>query len=189
MFRPILRTGAAFILAAAASTAQSPEPHDAWLMRNYRFAPPPAPRDMEPVNPVIDQLQEIQSTQLNILRKANFAGEFEAALAAAAQATATAQVIGTLTGQLKPPQPVRPSATEQRKPQGQLYLIAGKDGTIQAASAVWTDRLMLHYLTPEGAHEQIRLDLVDWKLCSQLNGHHETGPQARPVSSVEPGLP
>ena len=151
-------------------------------MRNYRFVPPPAPREMEPVSPVIAQLQEIQNTTLNIRRKANFAGDFEAALAAAAQATATAQIIGNLSGQLKPPPQVRPSATEQQKPDGPLYLIADKDGSIQAASAVWTDRLMLHYLTLEGGHEQVRLDRVDWKLSTELNGGREMGPQAAPAT-------
>jgi hypothetical protein len=162
------------ILTAATCLAQSPEPHDAWLMRNYRFAPPPAPQ-VEPVNPVIAQLQEIQNTTLNILRKANFAGDFEAALAAAAQATATAQVIGNLTGQLKPPQQTRPTATGQPKPEAPLYLVAEKDGTIQAATAVWTDGLMLHYMTLEGGHEQVRLDRVDWKLSTGLNRRPEPG--------------
>jgi hypothetical protein len=41
------------------------------------------------------------------------------------------------------------------------YLIAFKDNTIHAATAVWTDRLMAHYITREGAHEQVLLDLVD----------------------------
>jgi hypothetical protein len=165
---------AVLTLTTATCLAQSPVSHDAWLMRNYKFVPPPAPQ-AEPVNPVVAQLQEVQNTTLNILRKANFAGDFEAALAAAAQATATAQLIGNLTGQWKPPQPTRPTATGQQKAGAPLYLIAENDGTIQAASAVWTDSLMLHYLTPRGGHEQVRLDRIDWKLSAELNRRREAG--------------
>src|SRR5919205_3167439 len=88
---------------AAITLAQTKEPSDAWLMQNYRFAPAPAPGEIRAVSPALGQLQEIQNTTLNILHKANFAGDYEAALAAAAQATATAQLIGALTGELKPP--------------------------------------------------------------------------------------
>src|SRR5215831_15267559 len=156
-------------LCLAQSQARSKEPSDAWLMQNYRFAPPPAPGEIRPVSPALGQLQEIQNTTLNILRKANLAGDYEAALAAAAQATATAQLIGTLTGDLKPPQTMRPTAGEEKKTGPPNYLIAFKDETIQEAKAVWKDRLMLHYTTSQGGHEQVRLDLVDWTLSEKLN--------------------
>ena len=157
---------------AAMLLAQTKEPSDAWLMQNYRFAPPPAPGEIRPVGPALGQLQEIQNTTLNILRKANLYGDFEAALAAAAQATATAQLIGALTGEMKPPMPPsqRPAIEQQKKPgEPPTYLIAFKDDTIQAATEVWADRLMLHFRTPQGAHEQVRLDRVDWKLSEELN--------------------
>jgi len=156
---------------AALSFAQSKEPSDAWLMRNYRFAPPPAPGEIRPVSPALGQLQEIQNTTLNILRKANLEGDYEAALAAAAQATATAQLIGALTGDLKPPPQTtnRPAALEQMETEKPRYLIAFKNDTVQEATAVWKDELMLHYTTPQGGHEQVRLDRVDWKLSEELN--------------------
>jgi hypothetical protein len=159
-----------FFCTAALSLAQSKEPSDAWLMKNYRFAHPPAPGEIKPVGPALWQLQEIQNTTLNILRKANLDGDYEAALAAAAQATATAQLIGMLTGELRPaPQATRPTAGEGQKTQPPNYLIAFKDDSIQEATAVWKDSLMLHYTTPRGGHEQVRLDRVDWKLSEELN--------------------
>jgi len=157
------------ILATATCFAQSREPSDAWLMQNYRFAGPPAPGEIPQVSPTVAQLQEIQNTTLSILRKADFAGDFEAALAAAAQATATAQLIGATTGQLKPPQPPPPAAKEPAPKGPAAYLIALQDRTILTAPKVWTDGTMLHYLTPQGAHGLVRLDRVDWKLSAALN--------------------
>jgi hypothetical protein len=158
-----------FFPAASSCFAQSREPDDSWLMQNYRFAGPPAPGEIQQLIPVVAQLQEVQNTVLSILRKADFAGDFEAALAAAAQAAANAQLIGVLTGQLRPPQPPPRAPQEQPQLNPAKYLIALQDDTIQAASAVWTDRLMLHYLSPKGAHGQVRLDRVDWKRSAELN--------------------
>jgi len=158
-----------FLLAAATCLAQSREPSDDWLMQNYRFAGPPSPGEIPAVSPTVAQLQEVQNTTLSIMRKADFAGDFEAALAAAAQAAATAQLIGAVTGQLKPPQPPPPPAGHQPA----ALLIAFQDRTIQPASKVWADGRMLHYLTPQGAHGQVRLDFVDWKLSSALNRRPE----------------
>jgi hypothetical protein len=158
-----------FFLAAATCFAQSREPSDAWLIENYRFAGPPAPGEIPQVSPTVAQLQEIQNTTLSILRKANFAGDYEAALAAAARATATAQLIGALTGQLKPPQPAPPPAKEPAPKAPAAYRIALEDRTIVTAPKVWSDGTVLHYLTPQGAHGQVRLDRVDWKLSAALN--------------------
>src|SRR6266481_3463030 len=80
------------VLTTGVSPAQSSRSGDNWLMQNYRFAGPPAPSELRPTDPVVSELQEIQNTILAILRKANFAGDFEAALAATAQATANAQL-------------------------------------------------------------------------------------------------
>lgn len=153
------------ILTAAVSLAQTKQPSDDWLMQNYHFADPPAPGEIKQVTPAVAQLQEIQNTLLNILRKANFAGDYEAALAAAAQAAATAQQIAAMSGEL----PRTGELRQRQQPQATHYLIAFKDSTVQEATAVWRDSLMLHYTTPKGAHEQVRLDLVDWRLCAQLN--------------------
>jgi hypothetical protein len=161
-----------FFFTAAISLAQTKAPSNAWLMQNYRFARPPAPGEIRPVSPALGQLQEIQNTTLSILHKANFDGDYEAALAAAAQATANAQMIGVLTGEIKPPQQqLRPAAEEQTKTEEPppVYLIAFKDDSIRAATAVWADKLMLHYKTRQGVHEQVRLERVDWKLSEELN--------------------
>jgi hypothetical protein len=82
---------------------------------------------------------------------------------------------------MKPPQQMsRPASEGQTKTDEPTVLIAFKDDTIQAASAVWADRLMLHYRTRQGAHEQVRLDRVDWKLSEELN-------RRRSESPVRPG--
>ena len=101
---------------ASIATAQSRPPRDSWLMQNYHIVPGPKPGEIQPAAPALSQLQEIQNTMLNILRKANFAGDYEAALAAAAQAAAAAHLIGTITGEFKPgapAQPPRPAAEPQ----------------------------------------------------------------------------
>jgi hypothetical protein len=116
----------------------------------------------------VAQLQEIQNTTLAILRKANFAGDYEAALAAASQAVANAQLIGAITEHQRSAGQVNKTSTEE-SPQPAIYLIALQDRTIQAATSFWTDGKMLHCITLEGAHEQIRLDLVDRRLSSELN--------------------
>ncbi len=91
---------AAAMLCAPALCAQG---RDAWLMQNYRFTGPPAAVETGPADPMIAALADIQNTTLAILRKANFAGDYEAALAAAAQAAANVQLMATLTGRVPPP--------------------------------------------------------------------------------------
>jgi hypothetical protein len=168
-----------FFLTASVCSAQSREPDDSWLMQNYRFAGPPAPAEVQQPGTVLEQLEEIQNTLLDILRKADSAWNFEAALAAAEQAAANAQLIGVISGQLAPPQPPPPRTPPPQQPpqppphDPQLdpakYVIAFRDHTVEPASAMWTDQLMLHYITPKGAHAQVRRDLVDWKRTAELN--------------------
>jgi hypothetical protein len=175
-------------LTAAVLPGQTKNPSDAWLMQNYRFARPPAPGEIKPVGPSVGQLQEIQNTLLSILRKSNFDYDYEAALAAAAQAAANAQLIGLLTGEIRvtpPPQMSRPAAEEEKKTDDPIYLIALVDGSIEAATTVWLDRLMLHYRTPAGVHEQVRLDRVNWRLSDELNGKRKAD---GPVRLVREGL-
>ena len=181
------RCCAVLIFTTAICVAQTREPSDAWLMQNYRFARPPAPGEIKPVNPVISQLQEIQNTTLNILHKAEFEGDYEAALAAAAQATANAQILGAISGELKPPTLNRPAADVEPKGDPPVYLIAFKDETIQVVKSIWTDRLMAHYITRQGAHEQVRLDRVDWVRSAQLNrslGRVPEPPSGEPLKAV-----
>ncbi len=176
---PALRTTSflpVFFLAVSWCIAQSREPDDSWLMRNYHFTGPPAapaPDEIQPVNPVAVQLQEVQDMLLSIMRKADFAWDFDTVMAAAAEVAANARLLGAVTGQLRPPgpPPVPPPAAPRQPPQPDpaRYLIAFEDRTVEPATAVWTDRLMLHYLTPAGAHVQVRLDRVDWKRSAALN--------------------
>ena len=158
---------AVLVLTAGISSAQTSEPRDSWLMQNYRFTGPPPPG--QPTDPVISQLQEIQNTTLAILRKANFAGDYEAALAAAAQAAANAQLIDALTERRQQPAQSSKTSTEETPPKPAVYLIALRDRSIQAATSYWTDGTMLHCITLDGSHEQIRLDLVDRERSTELN--------------------
>jgi hypothetical protein len=160
---------AALVLTVDVSPAQVSEPRDTWLTQNYRFTGPPAPGEIRPTAPVISELQEIQNTLLAILRKANFSGDYEAALAAAAQATANAQLRNTLAEHQPTPQAHKTSGEETRPAKNPIYLIALKDQTIQAATSYWADRTMLYYITLQGAHEQVRTDLVDRGVSSELN--------------------
>ncbi|SRR6266849_6002965 len=158
----------ALVLTADISPAQVSEPRDTWLTQNYRFTGPPAPGEIRPTAPVISELQEIQNTLLAILRKANFSGDYEAALAAAAQATANAQLRNSLAEHQPTPQAHNTSG-EEAAPKNPIYLIALKDQSIHAATSYWADRTMLHYITLQGAHEQVRLDLVDRSVSTDLN--------------------
>jgi hypothetical protein len=162
------------------SSAQPSEHADTWFTQNYRFAGPPAPGEIRPTSAVVSELQEIQNTLLSILRKANFAGDYEAALAAAAQAAANAQLRNSLAER---PQAAQPSNTSVGQP-GQsapVYLIAFRDQSVHAAKSYWSDGRMLHYLTPQGAHEQVRMDLVDRNLSAELN--RENRLEFRPEST------
>ena len=125
-----------FLLYAALSgiaLAQTSEPRNAWLMQNYRFTGPPAGGETEAADPGAE-LEDIQRTVLAILRKSNFAGDYEAALAAAAQAAANVQLKAALaekkrTAQTRPssaPEPAisRPllyTARPAQKPEAQAH--------------------------------------------------------------------
>ena len=159
---------AVLAMTAGVSRAQRSEPGDTWLTQNYHLAGPPAPGEIRPTVPVVSELQEIQDTLLAILRKANFAGNYEAALAAAAQATANAQLRGTLAERRPSPQ-AHDTTLDEIRPKSAVYLIALKDESIHAATSYWADRTMLHYITLHGAHEQVRMDLVDRAVTTELN--------------------
>jgi hypothetical protein len=100
---------AALILAGRAVQAQSARPEESWLMQNYRFAGPVAPGAVKPEDPLVSQLQEIQGTILAIMRKADFSGDYQAALAAAWQASANVQLMAQLTGRIQPPKLAKPA--------------------------------------------------------------------------------
>ena len=44
-----------------------------------------------------------------------------------------------------------------------------KDKTIDATIAYWVDRFILNYITLQGAHVSVRLDLFDGGFSSELN--------------------
>jgi len=96
--------------------------YDRWIMQNYKFVGPPAPGSVEPVSPMVRDLRAIQNRLLNIMWRANIYGDAEAALAAAAQAAANAQLIERMSGQPKPVQPT--GAVEPLRPNARTMDIA-----------------------------------------------------------------
>ena len=88
---------ATLAVSGGVSWAQAQAPRDAWLMQNYRFTGPPQPGSIPPVDPLVYDLRQILNVELSIMRKADFFEDYEATLAAAAQATNTAQLIGGIT--------------------------------------------------------------------------------------------
>ena len=64
--------------------------------------------------------------------------------------------------------PVRPPA-EPASQNGSSYLVAFKDHSIYSAMAFWVQGDTLHYVTPQGVHNQVSLDLVDRDFTEQLN--------------------
>ena len=169
----------ALVLTNSALLAQSNGPRDAWLMRNYRFAGPPPPGSIGPTDPVVGELRQIQNTLLSIMRKADFERDYEAALAAAAQAATNAQLIGAITQRLdaeadkktiaaETPTPTTSNEATSTTPAA-IYSIVFKNHSMESATAYWIDESMLNYLTHGGAHVIVRLDLVDRERTIELN--------------------
>jgi hypothetical protein len=63
------------------------------------------------------------------------------------------------------PDPAAGSAPEENR----SYLIAFKDHSIYSALAYWVQGDTLHYVTPQGVHNQASLDLIDREFTEQLN--------------------
>jgi hypothetical protein len=175
MSQPWLRyslAGITLALMTLDSHAQSPQPHDAWLMQNYRFTGPPPPSKLVPADPVLTELKGIQDTLWTIIRRAKAEEDYPSVLAATAQATANAQLIGAITEHQQAFQTTQ-SATEQAQLPPQLprpfFLVALKDRTINTATSYWVDGNMLNYVTLQGIHIIVRLDLVDRTLSRDLN--------------------
>ena len=165
-----LAFGCIFLTGGAIWAQSSESARDAWLMKNYRFTGPPPPGSVRPTDPVVSDLQRIQDTLMTIMRTARFSGDFDFALAAAAQAAQNAQLLGSIQERLAAAEAAR-AAMAEAKADGpaQLYFIAFKDHTIETATRYWSDRMMIHYMTPHGAHVQVRLELVDRDLSVRLN--------------------
>jgi len=62
-----------------------------------------------------------------------------------------------------------PSPQETAMSEGRYYLIAYKDHSVYTALAFWMENGALHYVTPQNAHNQVSLDLLDMDLTRQLN--------------------
>jgi hypothetical protein len=148
--------------------AQTPQPRDAWLMQNYHFTGPPAPGSIPAADPVVSNLRQIQGMLLSIMRKADYAEDWETAMAAGEQAAAVSQLIGGINQRIESASAAK---TEEAKAvaSAPVYSIAFKDHTVETATAYWIDGPMLHYITRQGAHVQVRLDLVDRDLTIRLN--------------------
>jgi hypothetical protein len=151
----------------AAATEPSFESRDAWLMKNYRFTGPPKPGTVKPVDPVVADLESIQSLVESIMRRAKLDEDYGTALVAAAQATSNAQVIGNIRARLEAAESAKAAAVPANAPV--LYWIALKDRTITAVTAYWLDGPMLNYIDRNGAHVQVRLDLLDRRVTVALN--------------------
>lgn len=65
-----------------------------------------------------------------------------------------------------------PTPEEQAMNEGRYYLIAYKDHSVYTALAYWMENGALNYVTPQSAHNQVSLDLVDLDLTKQLNARH-----------------
>ena len=160
--------------------AQLPPAHDAWLMQNYRFTGPPPQGEVRPAVDPLSEIREVQSTVRFIMRQAEFEWDYEAALAAAAQAVTNAQLMGAIIEHRQAVQAAQASQAaqavqaakaypEEAQPPAPFFLIAMKDKTINAAAAYWVDGPMLNYVTQQGVHVIVRLDLVDRSLSRELN--------------------
>ncbi len=86
------------------------------------------------------------------MRKADFEGDYEDALIAAWQAAGNAQLLSQATAL---PQSAPGAAAGGPGPDWNPC----KDNTPTQPSS-WSDGLMQHYITPQGTHVQIRLDLA-----------------------------
>jgi hypothetical protein len=151
------------ILTAVLSKAQSYEPGNGWFTHNYHLTGPPPAGEVRPAPPEVE-LQDLQNTVLAIL------WDFEAALAAAAQAVSNIELKAELAQSAQAARVAQGAQNTKPEPAA-VYLIALKDHTIYAATSYWVDSRMLHYVTPQGAHEQVRLDLVDRGFSTELNRH------------------
>jgi uncharacterized membrane protein YgcG len=164
-------SGLMLFLMVGAARAQS---HPDWFMQNYHFTGPPPPGEVKAVDPALTQIKEIQSTVQSIMRRAKFEGDYETALWAASQAVANAQLIGAITERqqaaqvTQAPQPAKPAMEAAQMP-APFVLIALKDKTINAATSYWADGPMLNYVTVQGMHIIVRMDLVDRALSRDLN--------------------
>jgi hypothetical protein len=68
-----------------------------------------------------------------------------------------------------------PTPQEWSMSEGRYYLIAYKDHSVYTALAYWMESGALHYVTPQNAHNQVSLDLLDLDLTKKLNAGRGLG--------------
>jgi hypothetical protein len=64
-----------------------------------------------------------------------------------------------------------PSAADRPAPPEDevMFLVPLKDHSVHSARAYWVQGEMLHYITHQGSHNQVSMDLVDRELAERLN--------------------
>jgi hypothetical protein len=63
-----------------------------------------------------------------------------------------------------------PTVNRPEPPEDDLmFLVPLKDSSVYSAKAYWVEGEMLHYITHQGRHNQVSLDLVDRELADRLN--------------------
>jgi len=169
-----VRSALACVLMISAAGVSHGQCGENWLMKNYRFTGPPPAGTVTPTDPVLSELSGIQSKLRAIIRRASSDEYYEAALAAAAQASSNAQLMGVIGERLaQQPQAATAPKTASNEAASQAsspaYLIALKDQTIDIARAYWQDRDMLNYITVQGSHVIVRMDQVDFRVTNELN--------------------
>jgi hypothetical protein len=65
------------------------------------------------------------------------------------------------------PSPPPPQPANEEDPM--MFFVALKDGWIYTATAYWVQGKTLHYITTQGEHNQVSLDLVDRQTSAKLN--------------------
>jgi hypothetical protein len=120
--------------------------------------PPPE----QPGNVIVMPPQAPPSSPVTINQ--NFGQGVAPAATAQAIAPQDPQSSGVTYYQAPSPAPAAPAMDDQP-----IYLIALKDTTVYPAIGYWVQGDALHYITPQGKHNQVSLELVDRKTSERLN--------------------
>jgi hypothetical protein len=129
-----------------------------WL-EGYHHAQAPPPEPMKRTDPIIRELEDLQTAALRVAREARLAGDFGTAAEALRQAQENAALMAGL----------RARGAAQAAGMAPVFLLAFTDETIRAAAAWWVDGDILHYVTPGGKQAQAPLAALDRALTERLN--------------------
>jgi hypothetical protein len=110
-------------------------------------------------DPALADLRQVQNTVLAIMRKADFVEDYGTALDAATVAAGNAQLMEAITN-------VPVTNGPQSNSDAPVNPVVCNDRT--GGPATWSDGLMMHYVTPQGTHVQVRLDLADRALPTKV---------------------